>query len=354
MSSYRRTIRRSQIAVLTVALLSLGLLAGIFAAPAATQAGPAYQGQTPRTVSIAAGATLTMKVRGFCLDFGKPFPTGATTANGVGANNVRGALNYALGKGYTDSNAQQVQLAVWYLRDNTWHDESHTIAQEIVDNASASAPANGTGTSLAEAVTAGTLTASATFVPQTADAFYGDGNLEIKNTSSADVNIYLPIGTVFRAGTAGEFQDLLAYELTAAQPGATTTVSGTTTVTGTTTSVATTTVTGTSTVEATTTVTGTAVATGTVELTTTPLATTAVETATPAVAATTAVETTTPLATATTAAVPTAEPTATAIPGGGVLPQTGGPDALTIVLLLGALALAIAGFGLIVRFNPRT
>lgn len=176
----------------------------------------AYQDQQQalRVFTVPAGGTATLTVRGFCLDYGKPFPTGPVTVKGVEDGRPRAALNYSIQKGYTDNNASQVQLAIWYLRDNTWRGEDHAVAQEIVDKASNSNIPSGAGTPINEAFTQGAITATAKFIPQTEDAFYGDGEVEVKNTGSAELKLYMPIGVIFTApGGAGGFQDLLAYDL---------------------------------------------------------------------------------------------------------------------------------------------
>jgi LPXTG-motif cell wall-anchored protein len=338
---------------------------------AASAKSNSYQaGQAPTVLTIAGGASASITVRGFCLDFGKPFPTGEMTARGLAADNVRAALNYSMQKGYTEGNAPQVQVAVWYLRDNTWHSEDRTIAQEIVTNATAAnAPQAVAGaTSLADAVTQNQVSVTGTFVPQTADAFYGDGQITIKNNGTSDLMVYMPIGTVFTVpNNAGGFQDLAAYQLrnVSAQPtpigtpvpgqsptvAATGTVTGTATVVGTETAVASPTITGTATVTGTETV----VATGTAEVS--PTTTVLVETPTAGLETPTAmVETPTMEATPTTElATSTPEATATAT-GPGVLPQTGGNDAnstLPVLAALVALSLALVGSGAMLASRRR-
>jgi hypothetical protein len=325
-------------------VLGAGLVFGLaLLAPAmaSAQSGTA-KAPPPAMLTIPAGGSATLTVRGFCLDYGKPFPMQEVQASGPADDRIRAALNYSLDRGYTDGNPQQVELAIWFLRDNTWHAQEHTIAQEIVDNATpANAPAAiSGGTSLTDAIAQNKVTVSAQFTPQTQDHFYGDGQAVIKNATGAEIQVYLPIGTVFSAGAGGNFQDLAAFGLTspAAQVTGTTTATASPVLTGTTTATASPVLTGT----ATTVVTGTAttVVTGT--------ATTVVTgTATVAPIAT-AVETPTALATVTTAALETStpEPTATTTAGGGTLPQTGGGDRSPPVFLAVMLALALAAMGL--------
>src|SRR5439155_23870691 len=155
-----------------------------------------------------------------------------------------------------------------------------TIAQEIVNNATAAnAPAAVTGgMSLTDAISQNKVTVTAKFTPQTADHFYGDGQAVIKNATSSELQVYLPIGTVFSAGAGANFQDLAAFGLTAPTAQATGTTTASPGATGTAspvlTGTATTVVTGT----ATTVVTGTATTVVTGTATVAPIATTAVET----------------------------------------------------------------------------
>jgi hypothetical protein len=163
-------------------------------------------------------------VRAFCLDFGKTFPTGALSPTELAKPELRAALNYAIQKGYVDSNPRQVEQAIWFLSDGTWHSTDRTLAEEIVNNSrTGQAPTDPVkATTLFDAIKQGGLTADVTFAAQTSDAFYGDGTLTIKNTGSADVQVYLPLGTVFPP-PANDQQRLMGYaiQVTQAAPTAT-------------------------------------------------------------------------------------------------------------------------------------
>jgi cell division septation protein DedD len=195
------------------------LLVGVLVVPGLARASTVQQSQTPRSVTIPANGTVTLKVRGFCLDFGKPFPNESMGAKGLADAKIRQALNYSIGKGYTEGNPEQVQQAIWFLRDGQWHNEEHAIGQEIVDNAT---PANnpndaGEGTSLADAVANGQASVTARFTPQTQDAFYGDGDAEVRNLTGSELRLFMPIGVVLNVPTGGDFQELVAYELATQQ-----------------------------------------------------------------------------------------------------------------------------------------
>ena len=154
--------------------LSLGVGAIVSVEPAtASEAHASAHYQTPRSITIPGGGTATLTVRGFCLNFGLPFPTTDMAPRSLAADNVRAALNYSVQRGYTDGNPQQVQLAIWYLRDNTWRSEQRATAEEIVREATTANMPTGTGEgmSLVDAVAQNRVSVTARFVPQTADAF---------------------------------------------------------------------------------------------------------------------------------------------------------------------------------------
>src|SRR3954451_9110352 len=166
--------------VLALALVPLGISA---------------QTTTPGAGTGASGATINV----FCMDFGKKFPEGQTIkAQGLADDKVRGALQYALSKGYVQSNPYQVQLAVWNIVDGQpFHDINNrgtTIAQEIVSNA-ASAPAG--NASDVSNITVANLKAA------DANAAYGTG------TASGSLPANVPVGFLLPASD-GTFQRLVS------------------------------------------------------------------------------------------------------------------------------------------------
>jgi LPXTG-motif cell wall-anchored protein len=293
-------------------LFGLALILNLALGAAITSAGKLAKVVDPAPVTVPAGGTATLTVRGFCLDFGKPFPTSETMTKGLAADKIREAFAYAIQKGYTEGNPQQVEQAIWFLRDNTWHNPEHAIGQEIVDNATSEflPVPTGNGMSLSDAVAQNKVTITASFAAQTADHFYGDARIQIKNTGTADVQVYIPTGTVFTVpGSNGQFQDLAAYTL--ADPAAQVTATAVST--------------------------STPAATSTVAGTTPTAVSTAVQT--PTTVSTVAV------ATATTE-VATAVPTATSLPTGNTLPQTGSGDSGMLWLVAIALVLSLSAVGL--------
>src|SRR5690242_5319818 len=116
----------STLLLLSALLFTLGL------GSTAAQAQRLDQGATNQTLTIKAGQSATLQIRGFCLDPGKPFPTGISKPDSLANDGIRAGLNYAVNKGYDRSDPRQVQEAVWFLQTGTWQNPNHTLGQEIV------------------------------------------------------------------------------------------------------------------------------------------------------------------------------------------------------------------------------
>ena len=217
-----------------IALAALLISLGLGSAGVAAQTGPSPSDTT--VLTIPAGQSAQLQVRAFCLDFGKTFPTGALSPQELAKPELRAALNYAIQKGYVDSNPRQVEQAIWFLSDGTWHSTDRTLAEEIVNNSkTGQAPTDPVkATTVFDAIKQGGLTADVTFTALTSDAFYGDGTLTIKNTGSADMQVYLPLGTVFPPANADE-QRMMGYAIRVAQAAPTATAPATATAAPTTT-----------------------------------------------------------------------------------------------------------------------
>jgi hypothetical protein len=307
----RTTRQLAGVSLLTLAALLF--VSGLTSATAVAQ--PLPQATSGQPITIAAGQSATLQVRGFCLDFGKLFPSQSNAPTGLAPDQARAALNYAVSKGYDTSDPRQVQEAIWFLVSGEWHRDDHALGQEIVDAAkNGNMPATPGGTSLIDALQANNLIATITFTPggglTGSDAFYGDGTLTITNNGTQDAQVYLPFGSIFPPANSAE-QRLIGYALAAAQPAATTTVEATGTVEPS----------------------ATAEATSTVAATTAPTATT--------------------MPTETAAPTQTAAPTMT--PATPCLPRTGaGAAGLPgwLVLFGAALVCLVAGLALLRRSAP--
>ena len=160
------------------------------------------------TITLPAGGTATLDVRGIALHPGATLPSDRLTLASIplAQDRIRTTLFYGIDWGYAGSAPDQVALAVWYAQDGVWRDANHTIAERIVTAAGAS---QGTpswrpdGRSLlslvGEQITLGELT----LVPLAESSAIGRGRLTLSNTSEQDVVVYLPYGTLF-TGPSGD------------------------------------------------------------------------------------------------------------------------------------------------------
>ena len=328
------------------ALVEMGAL--VILALALVPIGVAAQTTTPGAGTAGGGTTINV----FCLDFGKKFPDGQSVkAQGLADDKVRGALQYALGKGYVQSNPYEVQLAVWNITDGQpFHDVNNrgtTIAQEIVSNAG-SAPA-GSASDVSN-ITVSNLKAA------DANAAYGTGTVTGSLPANVPVGFLLPAsdGTFQRlvsvvASTTGQASTGAQATTAPTTTGAATTASGTTSAAGSA-AASTTTTTGTTaagTTAATTAPTATTASSATTAPTATTAATSAATTAPTATAATaTRAATTAPLATGTGGAtVATQAPTT--LPATGAARNDGSSDFRLLAVLL--LTLGVIATGIVLR-----
>ena len=205
--------------LLVYAALLLGMLVLPYTSRAIilSQAGSAF---TPQIITIPAGGTIPLTLRAFCLNFGKVFPSVPVSADGLAGDTVRAALNYSLEQGYTESDPSQVELAVWFLQDGAWRNTSHDLGTEIVNNATqANLPQEPTGgISIPDAIAQNAIVVTATFVLEAPGHLYGNGTAQIRNISSGELKVYMPIGTRFVAPPGTNFQDLVVYALNTEQP----------------------------------------------------------------------------------------------------------------------------------------
>ena len=181
---------------------------------AAAQNTPANQAFT-----LAPGGKATIDFESFCIDYGKKFPeqVGLPPSN-VADPAVVGALNNALTKGYTGNNAREVQLAIWKARGATAAPQPGNVGNEIAQNLQQPAAPQG-ATSVIDAIKSNQIKLTAgswggigekLAINGTEDFYQGRGQLTVENTSSQQLNLYMPIGTVFPAPTP-EFQSMAGY-----------------------------------------------------------------------------------------------------------------------------------------------
>lgn len=140
------------------------------------------------------------------------------------ADTVRIALYYGINWGYTESDPEQAVLAVWYAQDQTWRSEKHSAAEQIY---TAAASSQGTpswspnGRSALQLASGGQLKlGEIALTPLQQTPAMGTGTLLLTNTSSQELLVYLPYGTIFGEGLSA----VLVWatgELRQAQPSAT-------------------------------------------------------------------------------------------------------------------------------------
>jgi len=127
-------------------------------------------------------------------------------------------LNAALNKGYTSSNAKEVQYAIWQERGATGAPALGNIGNELTQNAAPPTAPQG-ATSVIDALKNNQIKATAgswqgigeqLTINNFQDYFQGRGQLVIENTSGQELTLYMPIGTVFPAPSA-EFQSMAGY-----------------------------------------------------------------------------------------------------------------------------------------------
>src|SRR5215212_257063 len=194
-------------------LMFLALLATLFGPVGqglATQTAAAAPLNSVPTVSVTvpAGGSAFLQVRALAYQSGAAIPQGpiVLAPQPLANDTIRTILFYGLDWGYTESNPQQVALAVWWAREGAWPSPDHAIAERIA-NAAASAPGlpswNVDGRSILGLVAQGQLTLSdLRLTPSALSPAAGGGILQINNTGAQDLLVYLPYGSLF-IGTSG-------------------------------------------------------------------------------------------------------------------------------------------------------
>src|SRR4051812_48123585 len=193
-------MRAAVITVLGLVMAMLSPLAGLFGASSA-HASPL--GSVPAvSVTVPAGGSATLQVRGLALQPGSLLPQGALALGQqtLATERVRTALYYGINWGYADTDPQQVALAVWWAQNGQWPETDHTYAQRIADAAAASPglpPWLGDGRSLVSLVSRGQLSLTSLSLAPASTTSFGTGTLTVRNSSGQDLLVYLPYGTVF-------------------------------------------------------------------------------------------------------------------------------------------------------------
>ena len=167
-------------------------------------------------VKLAPGETISVPVRGFCMNYGRPFPSATLQAADLADGKVRAAVAYARQKGYVESDPLQVQLAVWYLLDGQRiPGQIYNLANEIIQFAqSAPAPEPADVQSLVAALGKGLVSAAIADFKSTSPVSFqyaGQGALVLKNLSQEALTLLLPYGVRFRDTARQGTQDMAIF-----------------------------------------------------------------------------------------------------------------------------------------------
>jgi hypothetical protein len=174
----------------------------------------------PHIVTLQPGAKTEIKVYGFCLNYGLPFPGAELKPVELAADPLRNAAIYALANKYIDSNAYDVEKAIWFLSDGTrLNGQDYTLADKVIAYANSGVqPADVVAgvPHLADKLTDGSLEAVVTGFVNIAPekgSFYGNGTLTITNVSQATQRFVVSYGTVSRDEAAGDQQNMLVFPI---------------------------------------------------------------------------------------------------------------------------------------------
>lgn len=180
------------------------------------------QNDQASTFALQPGGSAVIEFEAFCAEFGEQFPAGGLQApNGVAPDDVRAVLAYAQQQRLTDDEQQmlQVQYAIWRLQGETQAPQGDQLTQDVLAQANNALPAP-QGTSVLDALNAGQVEVNVdswqpvgSEVQVTAavmDNVFGRGQLTVRNVSQQQLELYMPVGTIF-AATDQQFQDMVGY-----------------------------------------------------------------------------------------------------------------------------------------------
>jgi hypothetical protein len=214
-TNFNHSLSRRIARPLAIALALVLLLSALPLAALAQDGGTAIG---PYIVTLQPGETTELEVHGFCLNYGLPFPGDVLLPTELASDPLRNAAIYSLANGYIDSNAFDVEKAIWYLSDGTRLDgQDYTLADEIVAYANSGVqPADVVDgvPHMVELVTAGSLEASVSSFVNVAPeqgSFFGSGTLTITNVSQQPQQFVVSYGTVTVDEIDGDQQNMLVF-----------------------------------------------------------------------------------------------------------------------------------------------
>lgn len=197
-----------------IALLAIVVV--LLSSPASTRA------QGAGTFRLGPGGSAEITFVAYCTEFGKFFPQQIQGPDGALATDpVRGALAYIAANNISadPDAALEANFAIWQLAGFSRATGGGTVTQEVKDN-SGTVPASPAGAvSILDAASDGRVTVSVSeWAPigdkvqilNATDNFYGRGVLQVQNSSTETLTLYMPTGTIF-PGSETRFQRMGGY-----------------------------------------------------------------------------------------------------------------------------------------------
>ncbi len=204
--------------VIALALLCATLPAAAFAENGDTP-------PPPFVAEIAANATVTIPIYGFCLNYTWPFPGQSLRPVELAPDTVRTAIGYILQKGYVITEPWQSQLAIWYFTEGGKVGETYeAVADEIIAYVEGGAPVPDAGSSaipLPQAVADGIVTATIDDFQNASPPgffFLGSGTLVVTNLTDEPIKVLIPFGTRFQDQGSQETQTMGVFPQPTAEP----------------------------------------------------------------------------------------------------------------------------------------
>jgi hypothetical protein len=222
-----QVLTNRQVAI--VALVVLVLLWAVVTIPVAAQ-----ENASAVVFTLNPGGTARVPVRFWCLDPGKPFPTGLAGPVGTAGSGIIRLLDVAEARNVTVSDTFQVQQALWRLRSGrftAYPGRDHALAQDLVATASIAQPAPvpvlGSQGVAGLQVTVDNLMAGKEQGPTGMGPYYGSGTLIIHNPTTTN-QTFRVTGAVFVPTGGQDAQNVVAQHEAGwpvdVQGGATTTI----------------------------------------------------------------------------------------------------------------------------------
>ena len=166
-------------------------------------------------ITVPPSASVEVPVEGFCMNYGKPFPSARLAPVSPAPASLRAIERYAAAKGYNKSHPYQVQRAVWYFTDGLEYDAGKLpITHELVGYAKSNAEhAFPKGElELSEAVKSGLVRAEIRdFKNVSKPEYHGRGTLTVVNQTQQQLTIFIPYGVKFKDQIKSGTQNMAVF-----------------------------------------------------------------------------------------------------------------------------------------------